>query len=550
MTAALQAQAGQEILRHPGQSCHHPDSVSAAVSPRGETGANKATMPHRVADFIRQSSTSLEAQLTTLKKVTRDQRRHESSLATSKKAASSELSLTSGGRHSTKKMTTGKHSEHRLSFPGLHLGKLAKEVQENPSASLECMIESPPIVFYGDAENSTGALVSGQLLLYVKTGGLPIESFKATLNIHVTQKRPFTAHCHDCTNQYTEVSKWDFLKAPIAMTEGEHRFPFSVLLGGHLPASMDGPLVSIAYEFKAEATPAAGSGPAIKFEKNFTVKRSLPPPDVPHHSVRVFPPTNIKANVHYPQVFHRSGQNTFTMRLDGIAKMNSPSTMEFWKLKKLTWRLEETIKTVAPACEKHTPKDKDSSDNEPPAKKGLPRTETRTIGEKTVFAGWKSNYNGVEDSCIEMEMDYAISRHMRAAYCDLKSRDGTEVSHQLMVEMVVSQEWAPPGKPTLCTQTGVGRILRMHFSTVLTECGGIGISWDNESPPIYQDVPPSPPSYPEEPPASPPSYPQDAPASPALSQADADDSAVLYDDLEVLEGPSSSFSSRRGSHAS
>jgi len=67
-----------------------------------------------------------------------------------------------------------------------------------------------------------------------------------------------------------------------------------------------------------------------------------------------------------------------------------------------------------------------------------------------------------------------------------------------MIEMVVSQEWAPLNKPTLITQTGVGRILRMHFPMALTERAGIGISWDNESPPIYQDVPPSPPAYSEE----------------------------------------------------
>jgi arrestin-related trafficking adapter 1 len=186
--------------------------------------------------------------------------------------------------------------------------------------------------------------------------------------------------------------------------------------------------------------------------------------------------------------------------MDGIAKSNSNvNTMEYWKLKKLTWRLEETAKTVAPACEKHAPKDpKDSQQpQQPPPKKGVQRTDTRIIGEKTMFNGWKSNYAGADDSTVEVELDYALSKHAKFS-CDSKSRDGSEVTHQLMVEMVVSQEWAPVGKPHLVTQTGVGRILRMHFGTVLTERGGIGISWDNEAPPIYQDVPPSPPAYSEE----------------------------------------------------
>ena len=59
-----------------------------------------------------------------------------------------------------------------------------------------------------------------------------------------------------------------------------------------------------------------------------------------------------------------------------------------------------------------------------------------------------------------------------------------------------SAQTAVASSPTLRPPTVF--ILRMHFATVLTERGGIGISWDNEAPPIYQDVPPSPPAYSEE----------------------------------------------------
>lgn len=394
------------------------------------------------------------------------------------------------------------HHHHRLSFPGLpiHLGRSHhKEQHTNPHAQLSWKIESPPIIFHGDAENSTGALVSGQLFLDIKDDAYEIDSFKATLTIHVTQKKPFTAHCPECTNQYTLLKEWSFLPAALALNRGVHPFPFSVLLDGHLPATLDSPLVNIAYEFKAEAIPAKTGSPAIKLEKLFDVKRSLPPPDLPHHSVRVFPPTNVKASVHYQQVIHPIGTNTLTMRLDGIARASTTpgaSTIEYWKLKKLTWRLEETLKTVAPACDKHKPVAAATTPNETPQQRstGMARTETRVIGEKTLFSGWKSSYGGATDSSVDLELEYALSKHARYS-CDLRARDGTEVSHQLMLEMVVSQECAPLGKPGLVTQTGVGRILRMHFGTVLTERGGIGISWDNEAPPIYQDVPPSPPAY-------------------------------------------------------
>lgn len=505
-------------------------------------------MPHRVTNFIKASTNSLESQVLNLKKnaarrrdsPNRSQVRVTATTGSSERVFSYASSVEDdsedsappytpqaesprpqlqpqpqyqprtkmverAGSYASESEKNKDHHHHRLSFPGIHLGRSSSSKDglfgTSAPATLDWKLESPPIVFYGDAENSSGALVSGQLYLDVrKEEGIELESFDATLNIHVVQKRPYVAHCNECANQYTELKKWIFLERPLVLAKGKHSFPFSILLEGHLPSTMDGALVSIAYEFKAEAVPkseSSSSHPIIKLEKTLDVKRSLPEQDTPHHSVRVFPPTNIKASVHYPQAIHAIGNNTLSLRLDGLAKHNpKPDTIEYWKLKKLTWRLEETAKTVAPACPKHAPKDATTPDGQP-AKKGLPRADSRVIGEKTIFSGWKSNYGSVADSLVELELDYSLAKHARYN-CNTKSRDGTEVSHQLMVEMVVSQEWAPISRPGLVTQTGVGRILRMHFQTVLTERAGLGISWDNEAPPVYQDVPPSPPAYSEE----------------------------------------------------
>lgn len=43
--------------------------------------------------------------------------------------------------------------------------------------------------------------------------------------------------------------------------------------------------------------------------------------------------------------------------------------------------------------------------------------------------------------------------------------------------------------------TGAARVLRMQFSLVMTERSGLGIAWDDEVPPVYADVPLSPPEY-------------------------------------------------------
>ena len=280
------------------------------------------------------------------------------------------------------------------------------------------------------------------------------------------------------------------------------------MLGGHLPASTETQLMIISYEFKAEAlvarSPSSSSGSCapIRMDRVLEVKRSLPEPEVPHHSVRVFPPTNIKASAHYDQVLHPTGKHSMSLRLDGLVTSNAGNnTTEVWKLKKLAWRLEETVKTIAPACEKHAPTT--GGPAAPGTRKGLARSETRTLGEKTSFDGWKADYTG--DGLVELEFNYGVHLHKLLGHvthphyaCDSKSQDGTEVSHTLMIEMVVSKEFAPVGKPHMLTQTGTGRILRMHYQVSMTEFPGLGVSWDNEAPPLYQDVPPSPPTYPEE----------------------------------------------------
>lgn len=304
---------------------------------------------------------------------------------------------------------------------------------------------------------------------------------------------------------------------------GLHEFPFSVLLEGHLPASTDNPIITVKYEFTAEVKPR--HGPSLKLAKTINVKRALPVPELPHHSVRIFPPTNIAASVHYPQVIHPIGSNKLQLRLEGIVKTNADvNTVEYWKLKRLSWKLEEHLNTVAPACPKHSPSAKNTEATEESAvkNKGIRRTESRTIGSADLSSGWKSDYT--PNGSVEMEVEYQCNSHSKSV-CDMKSHDGTEVTHQLVVEMVVVQEYAPINQPKHVTPTGVARILRMHFGTTLTERAGLGVSWDNEAPPIYKDVPASPPSY------DPPAY------FPTIGEEPVDDPGLNY---ETLDGQSDS----------
>jgi hypothetical protein len=492
-------------------------------------------MPHRVTNFLRSSSGNIHH---TKKTVTNRHAGSQSSSSSSNgsnnssRATSRATSPDSSDREDRDSHSHHHHHHHshikmpdladavlkshrRISLPFVKRESHNHSSSQTAPAAVDWSIESPPIVFHGSAEDSTGALLSGQLVLDVRDEVVEVDSFVANLRLHVTHKRPFQNHCHDCQHQYTDLKDWRFVAAaathqPMTLRRGRHLFPFSTLLDGHLPASVDTTLMTIGYEFKAEARLAGGH--VARFERGIEVKRSLPEPDTPHHSVRLFPPTNIKSSAHYASVIHPTASNTVTVKLDGLMVRNDRSkTLDMWKLKKFTWKLQETVKTVAPACDKHAPAAAAAAATaaaangeqvDEAARKGVARAESRILGEKQIHEGWKSDYSGV-DGTVDLEFDYFVQRRkgqLRYA-CDGKSADGTEVAHTLLIELVVSREFAPEGKPHLSTQTGAGRILRMHYNVVMTEHAGLGISWDEEAPPVYQDVPPSPPGYciPEQP---------------------------------------------------
>jgi hypothetical protein len=251
---------------------------------------------------------------------------------------------------------------------------------------------------------------------------------------------------------------------------------------------MKGSLASVNYALQGKMVPKTGE--PIKLSEQLTVKRAIYPSDTPRHSIRIFPPTNLTANCELPSVIHPIGETTVSMRMDGIVKRNLESkTQTQWKLKRVTWRLDETQKEISPACPKHAAK----AGAVEGAKKGTAHQDTRTIGTEEIKSGWKADYS-TADGSIEMEFPISIKSDSHPV-CDMKAEDGTEVSHVLVVEMIVAEEFAPISKVTQVTPTGAARVLRMHFNITVTERTGMGISWDEEQPPLYENVPASPPAY-------------------------------------------------------
>jgi len=435
-------------------------------------------MPHATSRFFffRSNSNSFDLPVD-LKKASRSNSKPRYSERT---PSSSGSSLASDDRS----MET---SLKRLSLGALHSPRSSSsKLPQHQAATLDIVMESPPLVLYGTTANSSGALLSGQLVLHIHEDNMAIDSFKMRLALEVTRKKPFHSHCPECTQQSTDLTTWNLLECPATLRRGEHSFPFSCVIPGHLPASMKGALSSIEYVLRATMSPR--SGEPLKLSHKLDVKRAICPSESPRHSIRIFPPTHLTANCELPSVIHPIGETNISMRIDGVVKRNvDTKTQTQWKLKRVTWRLDETQKMIAPGCAKHSAKATDEQ------KKGIQHQDVRTIGTDEMKSGWKSDYNS-PDGSIDLEFPISI-RPETKPICDLKAEDGTEVSHVLVVEMIVAEEFAPIKKPTQTTPTGAARVLRMHFTLTVTERAGLGISWDEEAPPTYENVPASPPAY-------------------------------------------------------
>jgi hypothetical protein len=361
-----------------------------------------------------------------------------------------------------------------------HPDKKSPKIEPRRPAKMDMEVESPPLVFYNQPQSSTGALFSGQLKVQVIDPTVTFEKFEMRLLATVTTKKPVSHNCPDCTSQTTEIYKWEFLKAPTTLKHGDHSFPFSYLLPGHLPATSHGSLACLDYHLAAVATTSTGEN--VAYQRSIDIKRAIMPGN-DKHSIRVFPPTDLTAHVTLPPVIHPIGDFGVEMRLSGL-NTKTRDALTRWRLRKLSWRIEESQKFVSPACSKHAQKVGGEG-------KGVLHEEMRAIAHEEVRSGWKTD---CEDGNVDVEFKAAVITSLKPL-CDVESPNGLSVTHNLIIEMVVAEEWAPLKKPNQSTPTGAARVLRMQFHVVLTERSGLGISWDEEQPPMYEDVPASPPTY-------------------------------------------------------
>ena len=361
---------------------------------------------------------------------------------------------------------------------------LTEEMMRPKAAKLEIAIESPPLVSYGTMENSTGALMSGQLWLHVTDQPLKLEKFELELVAKVKYAKPVSKDCPECQVNHNELKKWKIITEPKTFENGTHAAPFSYLLDGHLPATTHAALGSVEYILTAVAISA--NQEKMTASHTLDLKRSILPPEIDRTAVRVFPPTNLRAEVSHPPVIHPIGEFNVQLSLSGIIARER-EFLRRWRLRRVLWRLEECSKMVSKPCPKHVHKVGGEG-------KGLEHTDTKTLGSHEIKDGWKNEFSLEGGGRIEIDFPCKVDPKIKPS-CDVSNPTGLAVQHRILLELIVVEEIANAKHAKQWSATGSARVLRMAFTVIMTERAGQGVSWDDEIPPQYDDVPASPPGY-------------------------------------------------------
>ncbi|KIW21416.1 protein LDB19 [Exophiala spinifera] len=364
--------------------------------------------------------------------------------------------------------------------------QMSPRIAAHQPGRFDMIIESPPLVLYGAVSTSTGALLSGRLKFSVEdpTGEVRLNSFTMVLTARISSKKPVGKDCKECSEKVDELKTWTFLSEPKTFyKDRDNQFPYSFLFPGHLPATTNAPLGSIQYSL--HATAVTSNGEKISYNHPLTVQRAVQPgPD--KSSIRIFPPTNLTGRVQLPPIVHPIGTFPVSMSLSGVVEKKGDTSTR-WRLRKLSWRIEEHSKIISTPCAKHAHKVSEG--------KSILHTETRILGTDEMKTGWKSDFDTIGGE-INAEFEASLASNSKfKAVCDVESPAGIEVKHNLVIELIVAEEFVPGKNSQLITPTGAARVLRMQFALIVTERAGMGISWDEEMPPVYEDVPESPPGY-------------------------------------------------------
>lgn len=175
--------------------------------------------------------------------------------------------------------------------------------------------------------------------------------------------------CMNCKTKITNMKSWEIQSNTQDLSVGSHSYPFSYLIPGSVPCSSSLGATAetqVKYELIAvvtyidphrnsfssgHSTPrkegSSSKKRLLQLVMPIAVTRSIPRgPD--KNSLRVFPPTELTAAAVLPNVVYPKSTFPLEMKLDGVS-----SGDRRWRMRKLSWRIEETTRVKAHACPVH-----------------------------------------------------------------------------------------------------------------------------------------------------------------------------------------------------
>lgn len=250
-------------------------------------------------------------------------------------------------------------------------------------------MESPPVVLYGQPHESTGSIISGVLTLEIlsakardalepsvsRGSDLPLSPVSSLTSLSPPQvemssvvlllvqtmhySKPFVVtstqigSCDKCITRTNTLARWDALLETVPFDVGSHAYPFSHLVPGLLAATTKlGGSQShsyIKYELVAVAT--SGSQETSLVVPVNILRSILRGPD--RNSQRVFPPTEVTASAVLPSVMYPKSTFPIELRMYNVVNLKHDRR---WRMRKLSWKLEEHTHVRAYACPAHESK--------------------------------------------------------------------------------------------------------------------------------------------------------------------------------------------------
>lgn len=345
-------------------------------------------------------------------------------------------------------------------------------------------LETPPAIMYGSPQESVGALISGICDVDLTNcgdvdGAVDLQEANMSIVQVIRTKVPpsIAKKLPHGSQQRNVLAIWDILKHPHILASKTFAYPFSHLLPGTLPPTCRTPLFSIEYFIVAAATTQR----LKKSEYRIPLKIGRSVMGITEKtSVRIFPPTTLSLSMILPTALFPNSNVNAEMRIEGLITDTTPGmTLKFkrWQLKRINWRVDEIVKV----------RWGEAGDDEYEYK--------HTLGFGFHKTGWKTDYS-LQNGVIEFFTPDFCPGVLNKANKDLQDPvAGLSVSHQLICELLIAEEVLSNPTSKQGVLSGSARVLRMQFGFPVVDRPGLGISWEDEVPPVYADVPLSPPQY-------------------------------------------------------